>query len=251
MESRPLKPFLIVLVILSVTSLALAYTVNVRITDEAGIKLVLPDRIDNWRGEELRFCQNPACQREWALDTLERPDACPACAGVLASMSFAERSLLPADTLMLKKRYINPAGEVIHVSIVLSGKERASIHRPQVCLRGQGRTILREFPMEIPLRGRDHPLTVEVLDLVHDVTLPGGRAYSALSYYAYWFVGKDRETHSHYQRMLWMGMDRIFRNVSHRWAYISVGGGRQDGSPAYQSEISQFVGQLYPHMLMN
>jgi hypothetical protein len=152
--------------------------------------------------------------------------------------------------VLLRKRYYNAAGQIIHVSIVLSGKERASIHRPQVCLRGQGRSVLREFVMPIPLPDRD-PLEVMVLDLEHKISRPGFDAQPALSYYAYWFVGKNRETPRHLQRMIWMGIDRVFHNVAHRWAYISVGGGRQPDSEAYTREIRDFVSQLYPQMVLN
>ena len=79
---------------------------------------------------------------------------------------------------------------------------------------------------------------------------PDGRQAEYLSYYAYWFVGKGRETPSHFMRMFWMASDRIFHNRSHRWAYISVSGER-DGKDAYRKEIETFVGGLYPEMTIN
>lgn len=250
MEIRALKPYFIVIGLLLLTSLALAYTVDVKLTDEAGIKMYLPDRVGPWVGHEVRYCQNPACQKEFLIDQLPDPASCPNCRLPLFSMSKAEKDLLPNDTVMLKKRYMDPVGQAIHVSIVLSGRERASIHRPQVCLRGQGRIILKEYEMPIPLPGRA-PLDVMVLDLTHKIPVSPDRTQDFLSYYAYWFVGKNRETASHWKRMFWMGSDRILHNVSHRWAYISVGGGRQDGSNHYQNEIKTFVGELYPAMVLN
>ncbi|MDZ4286380.1 MAG: exosortase/archaeosortase family protein, partial [Prosthecobacter sp.] len=67
-----------------------------------------------------------------------------------------EREQLPADTEMVKMRYRTPALtpatlDAAHVTLVLSGAERRSIHRPEVCLDGQGWTLLdsKVIPVEI------------------------------------------------------------------------------------------------------
>jgi len=68
-------------------------------------------------------------------------------------------------------------------------------------------------------------------------------------YYAYWFVGKDRETPHHLERMFWMAYDRIVRNVAHRWAYLSVAGIRDVvGGRLYIEEIKDFVRDFYPQI---
>jgi hypothetical protein len=69
------------------------------------------------------------------------------------------------------------------------------------------------------------------------------------SYYAYWFVGKDRETASHIPRMVWMGYDRVLHGVSHRWAYIALAGTRAPGSDAHLQTIADFASQLHPALL--
>jgi hypothetical protein len=76
-------------------------------------------------------------------------------------MSKAERDLLPGDTVVLKKRYVDADGHTIFVSIVMSGRERASIHRPQVCLVGQGNEIVDSDVQAVPIAGRE-PLDVMV-----------------------------------------------------------------------------------------
>lgn len=249
MEIRALKPYFVVIGLLVLTSLALAFTVDVSIVDEAGVKVELPDRINAWTGDELRFCQAPACQRDWGLSQVTNRDECPKCGGKLDSMSKAERDLLPGDTVVLKKRYVDADGHTIFVSIVMSGRERASIHRPQVCLVGQGNEIVDSDVQAVPIAGRE-PLDVMVLDMLRRWRSPDGRQNEYPSYYAYWFVGKGRETPSHFMRMFWMASDRIFHNRSHRWAYISVSGER-DAKSAYREEISSFVGELYPAMTLN
>lgn len=251
METRTAKPFLILIGLLLATSLTLAFTVEVEITNEAGVRVFLPDKVNDWVGAEVLFCQNPACRRPHLLPDLDGAEVCPVCGGELNRMSLAERNLLPEDTVGLKKRYINPSGNVLHASLVLSGKERGSIHRPEVCLVGQGRRVESKSLLTVPLEnGKD--LDVMVLELLDATRLPDGRPGPDLqTYYAYWFVGKDRETPYHLERILWMGLDRVFRNVSHRWAYIAVGGGRSPGSTAHHQVVSDFIRGFYPQMQFN
>lgn len=248
MEASAYKPYLTVLGLLVATSLALAFTVDVNLTDEAGVRVYLPDRVGDWTGDELRFCQAPACQAAVFLSEVKEEGKCPKCGGPLATMTKVEKDLLPSDTEVLKKQYTSPKGEVVFASIVMSGRERASIHRPQVCLVGQGNEIVKSKVLEVPMPGRD-PLGVMVLDMLRRGRLPDGRTFAQNSYYAYWFVGKGRETPSHVMRMFWMATDRVFKNRAHRWAYISVSGKRDDAG-AYREEIASFVRQLYPQIAL-
>lgn len=246
MEIRAVKPYLVVIGLLILTSLSLAFTVDVNVTDEAGIKVALPDQVGEWKGDELRFCQTQTCQESHLLSELADPNVCPTCKGKMDSMSKVERDLLPADTLILKKRYTSPSGETLFASIVMSGAERSSIHRPQLCLVGQGNEIVESTVVPVAVAGRQD-LDVMVLDMLRRWRTPDGQQKLYPSYYAYWFVGKGRETPSNVQRMIWMATDRIFHNTSHRWAYISVSGAR-DEEGAYVKGMQAFVGEMYPHM---
>ena len=131
----------------------------------------------------------------------------------------------------------------------MSGKERASIHRPQICLVGQGNEILHSHVIEVPLAGRD-PLKVMVLDLLWKGRTSDGQPVQKATYYAYWFVGKGRETPYHLERMFWMAADRVLYNRSHRWAYIAIAGER-DEQKQYTKQIQSFISQLYPQMMTN
>lgn len=247
MEKRTLKPYLVLIALLVVASVALALTVDVNITDEAGITVALPDLVGEWRGEEIRYCQGPTCEKEFVVSALENPDVCPLCGSPLASMSLGEKTLLPADTIVLKKKYTPPMGQAVFVSIVLSGKERASIHRPEVCLRGQGNKQLAHRVLDVPIANRAD-LRVMVIDMLRQYMTADQRVVEYPSYYAYWFVGKGRETPYHWQRMMWMATDRIFHSLSHRWAYIAVTGIRTPDSDEYREQLRDFVRQLYPLM---
>ncbi|MCB1101470.1 MAG: exosortase-associated EpsI family protein [Kiritimatiellae bacterium] len=248
METRDFQPFLIVLGLMALASLALAFTVDPTMTDESGINPALPDRVGEWRGADVLYCQNPEHQATYLARDLEDLSTCPDCGGELATMSLIEKQILPADTIVLKKQYTSPLGGRVIVSLVMSGKERASIHRPEHCLTGGGSQIVGSHVIEVPIQHRND-LGVKILDMLNKGRTSDGRTVSYPSYYAYWFVGKDRETPSHAARMFWMAADRILFNKSHRWSYISVSGSRQADSDAYEQEIKEFIADLYPQML--
>jgi hypothetical protein len=248
MEIRAFKPHFTVIGLLVLASLALGFSVDVHIEDVAGVKVELPDVVGDWTGEEIRFCQNGSCQATWTLHELGADrDHCPKCGGQLDSMASVEKALLPPDTILLKKQYANRDGRRIYASIVLSGKERASIHRPEVCLVGQGSEITRRKVTPVDIAGRG-PLRVMMMDLLYRRHESGGRLTESASYYAYWFVGNGRETPHHWQRMLWMATDRILYSRAHRWAYIAVTGTRKIGSEDYRKEAAGFIHDLYPEM---
>jgi len=250
MESHTLRPYVVVICLMAVTSLALAFTVDTNITQEAGIRMELPDTVGDWEGTELRFCQSSDHQATFLVSSLEDANTCPDCGESLKSMSKMEADILPGDTRMLKKQYFHPSGRTINASIVLSGKERGSIHRPEVCQTGQGQNLVGKSVFEVPIAGRD-PLKVMVLELERKQRTQDGNSAIVGLYYAYWFVGKDRETPHHHLRMFWMAADRVLRNVSHRWAYVSISGARILESEEYRKEIKRVVGELYPHMSLD
>lgn len=250
MEKRAYVPYLAVIGLMALTSLGLAFAVNVQISDRAGVRAELPGRVGGWTGTAILYCQEQACQREFRGSDVTAADKCPNCDGALSTMSYLEARLLPADTVLNKKRYTNAAGRVVYASIVISGRERASIHRPEVCLVGQGTEIANQTVIDVSLDGRA-PLRVKVLDLLHRTGSGAAPRAVASSYYAYWFVGLGRETPEHWQRMWWMATDRVLHNVAHRWAYISVTAMRADDSEAHLDDARAFIRDLYPQMLLD
>lgn len=250
MEIRSVTPHLILIGLFVLTALALAFTVDVELNDQPGVRMELPPALDNgWVGDQLRYSHNPDDPKQYRVSKLIVPDVDPDTGEKLYTMSLAEYDALPKDTQFIKSIYTNAANEDVFVSIVLSGRERDSIHRPQRCLVGQGYTIVATKTAEIPLEGRK-PLKVAVLETVRNYTTAEGERKAHLSYYAYWFVGQNRETHSHSIRMFWLAWDRIIHSVAHKWAYIAVAGERLDETDSYQAGIAAFVKDLYPHLLV-
>jgi len=252
METKPYQSILIIIACMAATVVALAVTVDVDLTDEAGIFVDLPGKVGGYTGEELRFCQRSGCFRQWGMTELEHPDVCPACDGELRTGARGEIKILPKDTRIHKKSYTDPeTGRRLVAGIVLSGNDRTSIHRPELCLSGQGSVITNQFYVEVPIEGRK-PLNVKILELERKARTSTGEVLEFGTFYAYWFVGLDRETAVHLSRMFYMASDRIFRNVAHRWSYISVSG-VQDQFPQkdYQESITEFISGMYPHIIKN
>lgn len=252
MEKRAFIPHLILIGLMIVTSLALAFTVDVTLNDQPGIKMELPDQLEGgWVGDELRYSHNPENPRQYRMSELEIPNIDPETGEKLYTMSLVEYDALPHDTQFVKSIYTNDAGSRVFVSIVLSGRERDSIHRPQRCLVGQGSAILDTDYMEIPIEGRD-PLEICILKTTKRYRGEDGEMENYYGYYAYWFVGQNRETASHYERMFWLAWDRVIHSVAHKWAYIAVSGDRlNDESTDYQDEITEFVQKVYPRLLID
>ena len=250
MQTSALGARLFIIAALAAAAWALVYKTGVANTDEAGIVLHLPEQVGAWHGIGLLFCSNRDCGAQYAEGQLEDPATCPRCGAPLGNMNWAERSMLPADTGLVRKYYARPGNrDALYGTIVLSGDDRSSIHRPQVCMTAAGNEITQQRIIRIPLAGRPEPLEVMVLDMEKNYQDSDGTPRTYSSYYAYWFVGKDRETASHLVRMAWMGYDRVVRGVSHRWAYIALSGERTPGSEAHLQTIADFASQLHPALL--
>ena len=113
--------------------------------------------------------------------------------------SLAERNILPADTAIAKKIFGDGRNTPVHVTVVLSGKEQKSIHRPQKCLPAQGYAIERShvMPVTIPERA---DLVVTVLELRGAGTIEHAAPSSSMP------IGLSAETVRHpITRNVWSG----------------------------------------------
>lgn len=132
-----------------------------------------------------------------------------------------EREILPPDTGFSRKLYVGVADQSVQVflSIVLSGRDRTSIHRPELCLVGQGWTInsATRHDFTHPARpGATFPATV--LHVQREVMTPRGKVLVP-QLVAYWFVNRDTVVASHAERLLRDAWDRL-RLREDRWAYV-------------------------------
>ncbi len=140
--------------------------------------------------------------------------------------SEKERTLLPGDTIIVKREYRTPGRSIetrdlAHASLVIVGNDSRSIHRPEVCLDGQGWTITKSTVREVTLLS-GAMLRVRDLAIERAVLLNDGSKLPLRAHYVYWFVGDDVSTPSNLERQLISLRDSVLRNVNHRWAYPSV-----------------------------
>lgn len=140
--------------------------------------------------------------------------------------SDLERELLPPDTIIVKRAYRTPGRapeyrDLANVSLVIAGNDSRSIHRPEVCLDGQGWTVTDSRVHEVKLLSGT-PLQVRDLSIMREVLLGNGTKLPLHAHYMYWYVGADVSTPSNLQRQLISLRDSVLRNVNHRWAYPSL-----------------------------
>jgi hypothetical protein len=225
---------LLVIATLGAGVIATALTSDVTGGSEPGVVLVngqpyLPDKAADWTGGEL------------------------------GGMTEPERKLLPADTEAARRVYTDNSGNEVYCSLVLAGREVTSIHRPELCLPGQGWKIQGEHTESIPTAAaQGGELKVMRMNAVQSVKLSDGRTFQSRAVFIYWFVGKNRITPYHWQRILWTTKDRVLHNVNHRWAYFLiqkvVSRGQVENTPEKSDEesmrmIKRFVQDIYPELV--
>ena len=141
--------------------------------------------------------------------------------GTSEPVSPSELALLPADTEFEKKIYQDLSGNSLTAQVVLSGGEKRSIHRPEVCLPGQGWSIQSGEVVPITL-ANGRTLDVMKLTLNREIETAPGERKNLKSYFLYWFVGKDTTTPYHWVRLAKTTWDMVTKKLQHRWAYVIV-----------------------------
>ena len=230
---RPDKPFtvflfpILLLLLVGATSFFLSRPRVYRGAPDCPIDVKLPAELGPYSGIEMLFCTNDQCCRDYPRTDFPEGDAagftCPVCSNALDTIAIGERNLLPAGTPILRRVYSfgGSGKDAFQVSIVYSGIERNSIHRPQRCLASQGYQIIAERNLDIPLRdGTAYP--IHVLDTLRRYKNDAGRTISSGGIYAYWYFNPERSTPDHFSRLLWIARDSVLRDYRPRWAYLSI-----------------------------
>jgi EpsI family protein len=220
----------VLVAILGAGVLVTALTSDVTKVSEPGVKLVdgqlfLVDKVGEWTGGELQ------------------------------GLSEAEKNILPSDTEGARRLFKDKDGHQLFCSIVLAGRDVTSIHRPELCLPGQGWSIQNEYVQRVPVAtAPEGALEAMRINAIRSIPLPDGGTGHYRAVFVYWFVGKGRTTAYHWQRILWTSLDRVFHNTNHRWAYILISmpnigdAARDDGKSSEETMkvVSRFVQDVYP-----
>jgi hypothetical protein len=129
---------------------------------------------------------------------------------------------LPKDTSFGQRLYQATDGFSINMNVVLMGRDRTSMHKPQICLTGHGWNIddLLSTQTSIPVR-QPYPYDLPVVGLVAHAVDDQKRTLSGV--YVYWYVADDAlsASTSGFQRMYWMAAKLLRTGVLQRWAYVS------------------------------
>jgi len=165
-------------------------------------------------------------------------------AGQVAEVSPVERETLPADTGFSRRNYVSllDRRQQVLLSIVLSGRDRTSIHRPEICLVGQGWTItgqLRHAFTRPDTRAVLIPATV--LRVEREYTGNDGRQVKVPGLFAYWFVGADKVVATNSARVAYTSFDRLRHFEAHRWAYVFAQTFAVDGEEAALARIQSVL----------
>lgn len=140
--------------------------------------------------------------------------------------SEAETAILPRDTRIDKRLYSAADGAWFHVSLVVGGRSKGSIHRPELCLPTQG------FQMRSP-----RSLVADGVEWRCVTIEKGDREPLG---FAYTFFNQDGfHTASHVRRIARDVFDRGFRSRIDRWAMVTV-----TASTAVDGEVAAFLKAL-------
>jgi len=169
--------------------------------------------------------------------------------GQPADVSAIEREVLPADTGFSRKNYVllHDLNQRVFLSIVLSGRDRTSIHRPEICLVGQGWTIGGQF--RHAFRRPDDPkarVPATVLRIEREITTANGQQVKVPALFAYWFVGADKIVATSSERILYTSLDRLRYLEAHRWAYVVAQTLATDGEEAALARLQSVLGGTLP-----
>jgi len=168
--------------------------------------------------------------------------------GRRAEVTAVEREILPPDTGYSRKLYVSldDPGHSVFLSVVLSGRDRSSIHRPELCLVGQGWTIEGAATHRFRDAGRaggDFPATV--LHVRREAPGPAGRRAASPKVVVYWFVGHDRVVAAYWRRMWFDALARLGGRAD-RWAYVLAQTDARDGEAAALARIQSVLDGTLP-----
>lgn len=165
-----------------------------------------------------------------------------------------EREVLPPDTGYSRKLYVplHDPQKAVLLSIVLSGRDRTSIHRPEVCLVGQGWTIAGfatrtfRYPPGTGTVGREPgAFPAAVLQVKREVPAPRGPVLVP-QLVAYWFVGADEIVATHWQRLARDAWNRVVHARADRWAYVLMQTDASDGEAAALARMQAVLDATLP-----
>lgn len=165
--------------------------------------------------------------------------------GRTAEVTAVEREILPPDTGFSRRDYVDLAepSHRVFLSLVLSGRDRTSIHRPELCLVGQGWTLTGTGVHTFNWPGRpDWRVPATLIRTIRTEPRSGRRMVSIV---VYWFVNGDTAVATHWQRIWRDALNRL-RGRADRWGYVLMQADAGDGEAAALARLQTVLDQTLP-----
>jgi len=142
--------------------------------------------------------------------------------GQVINMMAQERNILDEGVELARNYYFAPKRPAVMATVIVSGPGKRTLHRPEVCLPGQGWIIATSDTLTLRV-GEGREVEGTLLRLFRDVEGPGGQRVRVRALNLYWYVGSDGTTRPDYYGHIAKGyLDAIFRSLNHRWSMVSV-----------------------------
>jgi len=207
----------------------------------------MPSMLGNLKGQPIWYCHQPKCDAMYTEAEIERINQskpatgeprekgtvpwCPVCAEALHPDSLSEHNALPNDTRIMKAQY-GEGEDAWTVTVVVSGKHRVSIHRPELCLPGQGYAIDSKTVHTLAL---DNGRRLDVMEF--RVAKAGVPPISFIN-----FLAAERlQTASHFTRISHDVLQRTLHGRVNRWAMFTFVGNKPVDTPG---ELERLRGML-------
>jgi hypothetical protein len=151
------------------------------------------------------------------------PERVPGFHSADAPITQMEARTLPADTSYGRKLYWDNSGFITQMSAVMMKTDRTSIHRPQVCITGQGwkiaKTEVIDIPVPLPAAYNLKATCMTSSKIVRDPKT--GKETLRACVYVYWFVSEHRMAPDHSEALWFISRDLITSGTLYPWAYVS------------------------------
>lgn len=191
-----------------------------------GLVLSLPESIGEYWGEELR-------------------------------MTDSERRNLDPEVELVRRHYRPFHGLPVTCTIVLSGADPRSIHRPEICFPGQGWSISNTEVIPIALES-GRRIEATLLELARSEILPSGHPTFRRAFNIYFYVGSDTTVATRHGQISRSLLDGLFRNMTHRWSMVGVFAPlsiEQSNNPLAEElaieQLKDFIKQIIPEVMAN
>ncbi|MFV1994154.1 MAG: exosortase/archaeosortase family protein [Verrucomicrobiales bacterium] len=127
----------------------------------------------------------------------------------------------PSGVELSRVHYESTSGRSATATIIIGGPDGRTLHRPEVCLPGQGWKITASDSVTLPLDG-GREIRATLLTVMRGEPGADGTVLRRKALNIYWYIGSGitaADYNGHIAKTL---RDSIFRNINHRWSMVSL-----------------------------